>query len=210
METFKIKSKGMLNRLLFFACFPLFVHFNLKAQKKIFGYDVMWKGSVIGYLHFIELIKDNKVFYELKSEVKARYIFSYHLYSNENSVFENGYMLYSFFYQKENEKETINETIVKGNYFKIVSDGNIQSKYSFPTRFNILQLYSHCPGKSIKVYSTHYQRFLDFEKITENEYRLMLPGGNNNYYHYKNGICTQVDVPRSFFTIHFILKKIEE
>jgi len=210
MERLKIKYVGILRQIIFILCIVIFIPINSNAQKKILNYDVTYKGDIIGYLNLTELTTGRKVFYGLKSEVKASYIFSYHSYTNENSVFENGNMLYSFYYQKENGKEKINETRIAGNYFKLISDGNVDSQISNLIRFNILQLYGNCPGKSIKVYSTHYQRFLDFEKMTENEYRLVLPSGNYNYYHYKNGICTHVDVPRRFFTIHFILKKIQE
>lgn len=210
MERIKRKYDALLKRIIFFTCITIIITINLNAQKKILSYDVIWKENIIGNLNLTESAKDHKVFYELKSEVKTSYIFSYHSYTNESSVFENERMLYSFYYQKVNGKETINATAVSGNYFKLNSDGNVDSQISNPIQFNILQLYGNCPGKRIEVYSTHYQRFLDFVKITETKYRLDLPDGNYNYYFYKNGICTRVDVPRSFFTIHFILKKIDD
>jgi hypothetical protein len=71
----------------------------------------------------------------------------------------------------------------------------------------MLQLYGNSPGTDIKVYSNHFQQLLDLKKVAENTYRLTLPDGNSNYYHYKNGICTQVDVERALFTIHFVLRK---
>lgn len=210
MERLKIKYEGLLGQIIFISCIAIFIPNNLNAQEKILSYNVTWKENIIGYVNLTEYTTDRKVFYGLKSEVKTSYIFSYHSYTNENSVFENGNMLYSFYYQKENGKETINQTRIAGNYFKLTSDGNVDSQISNPIRFNILQLYGNCPGKSIKVYSTHYQKFLDFIKMTESKYRLELPNGNFNYYHYIKGICTQVDVPRSFFSIHFILKRIKE
>ena len=44
-------------------------------------------------------------------------------------------------------------------------------------------------------------------KVEENKYRLSLPDGNYNYYIYKNGLCTRVDIERTFFTVQFLLRK---
>jgi hypothetical protein len=201
--------KRQLKQFLLIVFIVLFTVPDSKCQEKKFYYDVMHNGSSIGQIILIETIKDNRKFYVLNSEVKTRYIFSYQSQSIENAAFENGIMMYSFYYQKQNGKETTNEIIGNGNYFKLISDGNIDSQY-LTVRFNTLQLYTNCPGKSVKVYSTHYQKLLDLVKESENRYRLELPNGNFNYLNYKNGICISVDVERSFFTIHFILKKIEE
>lgn len=210
MKGYKIKLKKLLKRFSFIVFILLSFHPVSKCQEKKLYYDVVRSRSKIGHIILTETVKDNQEFYALKAEVKTRYIFSYQSYSIEKAIFENGIMLYSFFYQKQNEKETTKEAVANGNYFKLISDGDIDSQYFTPIRFNTLQLYTNCPGKSVKVYSTHYQKFLYFVKVSESRYRLELPNGNFNYLNYKNGICTSADVGRSFFTIHFILKKIEE
>jgi hypothetical protein len=210
MIGYKRKLKELLKQFLLIVFSILFILPDSKCQEKKFYYDVMHKGSSIGHIILLQKIKDNLKYYALKSEVKTWYIFSYQSQSIENAVFENGIMMYSFFYEKQNGKEIRNETIATGNYFKLISDGNTDSQIFFPVHFNTVQLYTTCPGKSVKVYATHYQKFLDFIKVSESRYRLELPNGNFNYFNYNNGICTSVDVERSFFTIHFILKKIEE
>ena len=207
MKGYKINLKKLLKRFWFIVFIVLFFQTDSKCQEKKLYYDVIYRGSKIGQIIFIEKLKDNQRFYALEAEVKTRYIFSYQSYSIEKAVFEKGIMLYSFFYQKQNGKETTNEAIANGNYFKLISDGDIDSQYFIPIGFNTLQLYTNCPGKSVKVYATHYQKFLDFVKVSENKYRLTLPDGNYNYYHYKNGICDQVDIERTFFIIHFLLRK---
>lgn len=210
MKGYRIKLRELIKRFLFIVFIILFIHLDSNSQEKRFYYDVMRKGTSIGQIMLIETIKDNRKFYALKSEVKTRYIFSYQFYSFEKAAFENGIMFYSFFYQKQNGKEITNEVIASGNYFKFISDGNIDLRNFIPVRFNTLLLYTNCPGESVKVYSTHYQKFLNYIKMSESRYRLELPNGNFNYLNYQNGICTRVDVERRFFTIHFILKKIEQ
>lgn len=183
----------------------LLLHYSM-AQQKSLHYDVERNGNKIGYLTVKETIKDNKTFIELQSEVKTRFIFSYSNYTAESVLIENGNMFSSNYYQKENGKETINSITEDGNYFKLVSNGHVDLQNFSPVHNNYLQLFCHFPGTETKIYSNHYQGFLDVKKISENKYRVSLPDGNYNYYSYENGVCTLVDVERTFFTIHFVLK----
>jgi hypothetical protein len=182
-------------------------YFHSAAQKKISHYDVMRNGNVIGFLNIMQKVKDSIVYLELKSEVKTSLLFfSYDSKVVEDAVFENGAIIYSFYYKKENGKEISIHTKKSDGYFNVVNNGDKSFQCYSSLYNNVLQLYCNTPGRDIKVYSNHYQQFLDVKKIAENKYRLMLPDGNSNYYNYKNGICTQVDVERTLFTIHFVLR----
>jgi hypothetical protein len=162
---------------------------------------------VIGYLNLTEKTKGNIVFLELKSEVKTRLLlFSYSSYVKEDVIFEDGIMIYSFYYKRENGKESSVEAKKSDGYLNVVDNGNTGSRPYTPVRNNILQLYFISPVMNTKAYSNHFQQFLDIKKIAENRYRLTLPDNNYNYFNYKNGECAQVDIERTFFTIHFVLR----
>jgi|SRR5690242_5876864 hypothetical protein len=183
-------------------------HYYSAAQEKTSHYDVIRNGNVIGYLNVTQKVKDSFIYLRLQSEVKASLLFySYDCKTIEDAVFVNGAMVYSWYYKKENGKEVSIHTKKSNGYFKVVNNGDkgFQSYSSLDN--NMLQLYGNSPGTDIKVYSNHFQQLLDLKKVAENTYRLTLPDGNSNYYHYKNGICTQVDVERALFTIHFVLRK---
>lgn len=189
--------------LLFLCCC-----FHAAAQEKILQYDVVRNGSVIGYLTVTKKIKDSIVYLGVRSEVKTSlFFFSYSSRIMEDAVFENGAMICSSYYKKENDKEISIHRKKSGGYFNVVDKKDNTLPRYLSLHHNTLQLYCNSPGSDIRVYSNHYGQFLDVKKIDENRYRLILPDGNSNYYNYKNGICTQVDIERALFTIHFILKK---
>lgn len=196
-----VKSKVMA-LLIILPCY-----LNSIAQERILQYDVTRNGNVIGYIKVTEKTKGNILILELKSEVKTKFIFSYTNYTKESAAFENGYLIYALYCQNENEKETLKAISCDGKYCKMDNNGHIDSQNYLPIRTNCILQFSHFPNAILKIFSSHYQQFLDLTKVSKNKYRLTLPDENCNYYHYKNGICDQVDIERGFFTIHFLLRK---
>ena len=143
---------------------------------------------------------------ELKSRVKATWLaFEYNSDITENVVFKDGIMIYSFYYKKENGKETRVETEKNGDYVNVVDNGQTSLNYQTPVRYNTVQLYFDSPGMITSAYSNHFRQFLELKKVTTNRYRLTLPNNNYNYFNYQNGKCIQVDVERILFTLHFVL-----
>ena len=202
------KQSNVLKKKVIILLILLFSHFYSVAQEKILQYDVTRNGNVIGFLKITEKTKGNIVFLELKSEVKTKQLlFSYSSSVTEDVIFEDGIMIYSFYYKRENGKKTSVEAKKTGGYFNIIDNGNVSLAHYKSVRNNTLQLYCNSPGLDTEAFSNHFQQFLDLKKVAENRYRLTLPNGNCNYYHYKNGVCDQVDIERTFFTIHFLLRK---
>ncbi len=184
----------------------MFLMLISKAQQKTLYYDIVKSNEVIGHLVVQKIIDGNKTYYKLQSTVAAKFIFSYSNEINETVVFENGLMTHSFFHQTENGKETFTETKNSGSYFQMIKNGEMYSQENAPIISNILQLYTDPPSTDIKAFSNHFQQFIKVKKISENRFRLSLPEGGYNYYNYQRGVCTQIDVERTFFTIHIVLK----
>ena len=186
-------------------CLPLFailmLQMNAKAQDRQLVYDIMREGDVIGTINFEERI-NKKRFLLPNSDVKTRFIFSFSDYCKEAAAYEDGVMVYSFFYQKQNGKDKANkETIASGNSYKLTDNGVSKVFGCNPIRYNMLLLYCAIPENITKVYSDNYQKLLDLKKVDEHKYRLTLPDGNYNYYTYRDGVCCKVDVERTFFTL---------
>jgi len=178
------------------------------AQERKLVYDVMRNGSIIGEIIFLELIKDQKKILRLTSDVKTRLIFSFSDHAEEAAAYEGGVMVYSSFYQKQNgSNKADKKTIASGNSYKLIDDGTSKLISCSPIRYNMLLLYSNLPETINKVYSDNFQKLLDIKKVEENKYRLTLPDGNYNYYTYKNGVCSRVDIKRTFFTVQFVLRE---
>ena len=115
-------------------------------------------------------------------------------------------MIYSFFHQTENGKEIVSETKRSEDNFLFIKNGKVYSQQNTPVFSNILQLYTDPPSEDTEAFSNHFQKMVNVKRISENLYGLSLPGGYYNYYHYKKGVCTQIDVVRTLFTIHIVLK----
>ncbi len=198
-----IKRKSL---KIFFTYSAMFLIIISRAQQKTLFYDIVKNDEVIGHLVLYKTIDGNKTLYQLKSSVNTKFVFSYSSDITETVVFENGLMIYSFFHEMENGKETFIETKLLGNNFLFIKNGRVYSQHNTPVFSNILQLYTDAPSSGTKTFSNHFQQLVNVKKISENRYGLSLPGGHYNYYHYKKGVCTQIDVVRTLFTIHIVLK----
>lgn len=196
---------GVKKAILFFA----FLHLQscTLAQEKTLQYDVTRNGNVIGYVKVLEKINEREAYWELKSDVNTKFILSYSNYISDIVLFNDGVMVFGQYYQKENNKETKWKIRADGNYFKMVSNGKADSQSFMAVHNHYLQLFFHCPGPVTKIFSNHFHQFLELKKVAENKYSLALPDGDYNYYTYENGICSRVDIERTFFTIHFVLRK---
>lgn len=167
----------------------------------------MRNGKVIGKINFVELINGQKKFLSMTSDVKTRFILAFSDDTAETAAYDNGVMMYSSFYQKQTGSGTVNKTtIADGRNYKLTDDGVTTVATMEPIRYNMLLLYTTIPEGIGKVYSANSQKYLEIKKIAENKYRLTLPDGKFNYYTYKNGLCTKVEIVRKLFTLLFVLK----
>ena len=178
----------------------------INAQERKLIYNVIRNGNVIGKINFIELTQGRKMFLSFTSDVKTRFILSFCDHSSETAAYENGVMIYSSFYQKRNGSVKANRlTIADGKSYKLVDKDITRLVSHPPIRYNMLLLYINIPKTVDKVYSDNYQKHLDLKKVDQNKYRLTLPDGNYNYYSYENGVCSNVLIERTLFTIQFVL-----
>lgn len=198
-----IAQKVLVNMVIIFSV----IHPSM-SQNTTLAYDVLRNNTVIGSLTATEKISGNKTFLLLNSNVKTRFIISYSSHVDEAAVFENGAMIYSYFYKKENGDETRKSMVTSGNRYRLINNGAIDSQNYFPVNYNYIQMFLQQPdATTTQVYSNNYEQFLPVERVSSNKYRIQLPNGDYNYYTYSNGQCTQVDIKRTLFTLHFKLRK---
>lgn len=177
------------------------------TQERKLVYDVVRNGKIIGKIVFLELLKDGKRMLSFTSDVKTKFIFSFSDYAAETASFENGIMIYSSFYQRQNGSDKAKKmTVASGQFYKLIDNGVSKLISCSPIRYNMLLLYVYVPEKINKVYSDNYQKLLDIQKVESNKYKLSLPDGNYNYYTYNDNVCTKVDIERTFFAIQFVLR----
>ena len=178
------------------------------SQERKLIYDVTRNGKVIGNINFVELKQGSKKFLSMTSDVKTRFVFSFSDETSETAGYDKGNLVYSSFHQKQTGSRTVSKTtIAAGKEYKLTVNDASEMMEMSPIKYNMLLLYTDLPEGINEVYSANYQKMLAIKKVENNKYRLTMPDGRFNYYTYKNGICTDVEIQRSLFTLHFVLKE---
>ncbi|HUS02574.1 MAG TPA: DUF6134 family protein [Chitinophagaceae bacterium] len=203
-----MKKYSLIFKIISILIFSISVVWDSHAQERKLLYDVMRNGKVIGKITFVEMVSGKKKFLSMTSDVKTRFIFAFSDDTAETAAYDNGIMIYSSFYQKQTGSGTATKTtIASGKDYKLTDAGVSKVTSLDPIRYNMLLLYTTKPEAISKVYSANFQKHLDIKKMEDNKYRLTMPDGKFNYYTYKNGICTKVEIVRSLFTLHFVLRE---
>ncbi len=202
------KTSSVFNNIILLVFSACLMYPALNAQERKMIYDVLRNGNIIGKIIFLELNIDQRKFLSFNSCIKTNFILSFSDQTTETSTFENTIMVYSSLYQKQTGSNKTNSIIqASGNKYKFINGNISKIIYGYPIYYNTLLLYVKAPENIYKVYSQKFKTLLDVKKVEENKYRLTLPDGNHNYYTYKNGVCSKVDIERNFFTVQFVLRE---
>lgn len=201
------KSKGSFLCLgTSFLVFALLVSLQGNAQNRSLTYQIVRNGSKVGTLHFSETNSAGMDFLKMESDVKTRFIFSFIAHANEEAVYENGVLLRSSIYRRLNGTEKANKQHQADNKRYIIHKGSSTEVTNiYPITYNMLSLYSKEPGAIGKVYSDNFETFLAIQQPEPHKYKITLPDGNYNYYYYKNGILSKIEVHHSFYSANIIL-----
>ena len=102
-----------------------------------------------------------------------------------------------------NGKEKANNStqFIDSDYKTLSENKKGQIKPQF-IDYNLMLLYSKEPVNQSQVYSDSFQQFLAIKKTNNHSYRIVLPDGNYNDYHFLNGVCQKVELHHSLFTIN--------
>ena len=176
---------------------------NSQAQEKTVNYNVLRNGTVIGQMQFSQKTNNNDVFLKISSEVKTRLIFGIDIKTEEGSHFKNGKLISSYVKRHVNGKEKANKTtqLIDSGYKTLAENKKGQIKQNY-IDYNLMLLYSKEPVSENQVYSDSFQQFLVIKKTNIHSYRIVLPDGNYNDYHFLNGVCQKVELHHSLFTIN--------
>ena len=121
--------------------------------------------------------------------------------TEENAHFKNGKLISSKVVRHVNGKQKANnQTLFINNAYQTQSD-NKTSQIREPINYNLMLLYTSEPTNLSQVYSDNYLQFLEIKQTQPHTYRIILPDGNYNDYYFSKGICQQVIVYHSLYTI---------
>ena len=178
------------------------------SQDRKLEYQIKRKGDVVGTVMFTEASAGNKIMRRMQSEVKTRFVFLFTARAQEESIYENGIMVWSSIYRKLNGSEKVNKkTQASGESYVVYRGDKTELLKNYPIRNNMLCLYTNEPVSYSKVYSDNFQQFLDIQKIGTDHYKIELPDGNYNEYFYSNGLCSRVEIHHTMYSATIELKK---
>ena len=191
---------------LLFILLILICYYALPQDKQL-QYSIKRKGNEIGVISFSQQHSGNRTMLKTESTIRARILFLFTAIGHEESVFENGIMIWSSIYHKLNGSERVNQkTKLMGTNYIVTKGKESERISSYPISYNMICLYSWEPVNIQKVYSDNFQRFLDIQTLGVHSYKITFPDGNYNEYYYSNGCCTKVEVHNRLYRSSFELK----
>jgi hypothetical protein len=183
----------------------LFCSVNLHAQEKTTKYNILQNGNIIGQMQLYKKNSGDDLYLKMTSHAKTRFFIDILVDTEESSHFNNGKLVNSVTIRHVNGKQKASkQTQFIDNLYQIRSDDKI-SRLNAAINYNLMLLYINEPTAVSRVYSDNYQQFLEVRQIRPHSYRVTLPDGNYNDYDFSNGICREVTVHHSLYTINIRL-----
>jgi hypothetical protein len=176
------------------------------GQQSTLEYDVLRNNKIIGHTVVTGIKTAGKVTYKVSAEIKVSFIKNFKAVSSEETVFENGIMVASFFSRSLNgEVKGKRNTVLLDSVYQIVEDGKKSFHKLGKINLNISGLYLNEPLNTRRIYSDNHRQWLKLTQIKSHSYRIDLPDGNHTLYHFENGICVSIDIYQTFFTARLVL-----
>jgi hypothetical protein len=198
--TYSKKAGGMFIVLILFSL-------TLCAQVQTRVYNVSYKGKNVGSMELYQNKTNENVYLKIVSNVQIRFVVNIKVNIEEESMFQSGRLMYSNVSRKVNGKEKANkQTKATGDTYQTFSGGKPGSVNNKLIDYNFNLLYCNEPVNTQIIYSDNFQQFLNIQKVSEHRYKIELPDGNYNYYSFQNGICSNVELHHTFYTIQMTLK----
>lgn len=181
------------------------------AQQSTYEYDVIKNNKMIGRTVVTGTKSTGKVTYKVSAEIKVSFIKDFKAVSEEETVFENGVMVSSFFSRSLNgDVKGKRNTRLIDSVYQIIENGNKSLHKLGKINLTISSLYLNEPLNTNRIYSDNHRQWLKLTQIKLHSYRLDLPDGNHTLYHFENGICVSIDIYQTFFTARLILNNKDQ
>lgn len=194
--------------------YKLFFLFTLSAiiySLNVFGqeltYEILWKDDSIGFLKAEKRPVKNFIKYNIHSDVSVKFIAKVDMSYHFENFFSNGVLVKGTSSNFVNEKKRSSSSIKwNGKQYLAYLDGDEVSVPNRPIKTSMTSLYYKEPVGLKEIFSERFAEFCSINEVSPHKYELTLPNGKKNYYTYKDGICTLVEVNHSIATFYFKLK----
>jgi hypothetical protein len=181
------------------------------GQQSTYKYDVIRNNKVIGRTVVTGIQTPGKVIYKIAADIKVSFIKEFKALSEEETVFEKGIMVSSYFSRSLNgEVKGKRNTRLIDSVYQIMENGNTSLHKLGKINLTISSLYLNEPLNTNRIYSDNHRQWLKLTQIKMHSYRLDLPDGNHTLYHFENGICVSIDIYQTFFNARLVLNNKDQ
>ncbi len=147
---------------------------------------------------------ENRVYYEIESQVVFRILFSFTVDYESTSEYKYGKLIKEFTHNQLNGNTQKKSTIwFDGNKYTLDLNGS-RTHFNSEINYSVAAVYFEEPKDGQMVYSPQFGEYLQFIRTEDGTYELESPDGLN-VYTYTNGICTEVRVNRDFAKFSFVM-----
>jgi len=176
--------------------------YNTDAKVEKISFSIINKNSKIGFIDIEKSSLDKTIIYTINSEVTTRVILNFHAEGREKSIYNEDTLVFSSVYRKINKKVKLNQSLslIEGKYIlnnkhkkELLNIGVITN--------NLVTLYFFEPINLKEVYTDKYKKMIKITPLGKGKYQIILPNKSSNIYHYKNGICTMIEVIGTFYKV---------
>jgi hypothetical protein len=175
----------------------------LNAQNQKADYKIIFRGDSVGNMQLCKNKTGDNISLKLTSSVRIRFFVKVKVECEEMSSFQNGRLIYSNVSRVVNGKEkAARQTRAYGDTYEATSFGKTVTSTIKPIDYNLNMLYFQEPFHKQIVYSDNFQQFLTIEQVALHRYKIVLPDGNYNYYTFRDGLCSTVELHHSFYTVY--------
>ncbi len=180
-------------------------HSSNNSQELEKTYRIIYNDNQIGVLTAQKQQQFASTTYRLLTEVKATIIKDFHITYNLSVEFDTGSMVKAILTTAVNQS-TWDSTHLQwtNNKYRIDKDG--EAAYFMekaPCSYSTACMYFQKPPSN-KVFSEQYTQIVQLEEVKPDVYKLKLPSGNANYYHYDKQGLKKVVVNDTPVQIRFI------
>lgn len=164
-------------------------------------YKVFKGGQVIGKMIASRSEENGAIEFVTESNVNIKALINISIENSIRSSFRNGILQDGAMHRKVNGKlKNASRITRQANGYNVTDvDGNIRKLAADITLSTACLMHTE-PVDVKQIYSENFRKFVGLELVAPHKYALKLPDGDN-YYSYKNGICTEMEVPTTFATI---------
>lgn len=171
-------------------------------------YDVIVHNRSIGKLNVIKVPTTTGVQYRVNADVAVRLFGEKRMITRFTSTYSNNLLTESSFNDQLNGR-TKHDALVHwdGSRYQIRVNDASSIIANRRATYSAASLYDREPVGVSELFSERHGRFCTLRSVSTHAYELTLPDGKKNYYRYVNGVCREVEVEQSLFTIFFRLRR---